>query len=71
MTSLDRKLLRDLWQMVWQAVAVALVIACGVATFVMSLSTLISLLRLQADYYDRYVFAEVFTHLKRAPTGAG
>lgn len=65
--ALDRKLLRDLWSMRGQAIAIGLVIACGVATFVMSLTTLESLQVTQATYYDRYRFAQVFAHLKRAP----
>lgn len=67
MTSLDKKLLRDLWLMRGQAVAIALVIASGVATFVMSLSTLDSLTRSRDTYYERYRFADVFAHVKRAP----
>ncbi|MGC1273353.1 MAG: FtsX-like permease family protein [Planctomycetaceae bacterium] len=65
--ALDRKLLRDLWLMRGQALAICMVIACGVATFVMSLSTYGSLEHTQEAYYDRYRFAEVFAHVKRAP----
>ena len=65
--ALDRKLLRDLAGMKGQAVAISLVIACGVATFVMSVSTLRSLQNAQQTYYDRYRFADVFASLKRAP----
>ena len=67
MRALDRKLLRDLWDIKEQALAIALVIGCGVATFVMSLSTLASLSLTQQTYYDRYRFAQVFATLKRAP----
>jgi putative ABC transport system permease protein len=67
MSALDRKLLRDLWQMRGQALAICLVMACGVATFVMSLGLLGSLQRAQQDYYDSHRFAHVFAHLKRAP----
>jgi len=67
LSSLDRKMLRDLWNMKGQALAITAVIACGVATFVMSLSTLSSLQNTRAAYYDRYRFAHVFAHLKRAP----
>jgi putative ABC transport system permease protein len=67
MRALDRKLLRDLWHMRGQAIAIALVIASGVATFVLSVSTLESLRRTQDHYYERYRFAHVFAHLKRAP----
>lgn len=67
MRRLDQKLLRDLWAMKAQALAIALVMASGVATLVMMLSTVTSLQTAQADYYERYRFAQVFTHLKRAP----
>lgn len=67
MRALDRKLFRDLMQMKGQAVAICLVIASGVATFVMALSTLGSLQVSQATYYERYRFADVFAHMKRAP----
>jgi putative ABC transport system permease protein len=67
MRALDRKLLRDLWQMKGQALAICLVLASGVATFVMSLSLRASLQLTQDAYYERYRFADVFTSLKRAP----
>ena len=67
MTALNRKLLRDLAQLKGQAAAIALVMACGVAVFVMSVSTYRSLDGALATYYDRYRFADVFAHLKRAP----
>ena len=67
MKALDRKLLRDLMQMKGQALAISLVLACGVATFVLSLTTLGSLRNSQQTYYDRYHFADVFARVKRAP----
>lgn len=67
MTALNRKLLRDLWNMRGQAVAISLVLACGIAAFVMSLSMRVSLVETLASYYDRYRFAEVFANVKRAP----
>ncbi len=67
MKTLDRKLLRDLFAMKGQAIAIALVIVSGVATFVMSVSTLDSLKRTQQTYYRDYRFADVFVSLKRAP----
>ena len=65
--ALDRKLVRDLLGMKAQAAAIALVMACGVATFVMSRSALVSLERTLDAYYTGYRFAEVFAQLKRAP----
>ena len=67
MTALHRKLVRDLAQLRGQGVAIALVMACGVAVFVMSVSTYRSLDGALTTYYDRYRFADVFCHLKRAP----
>jgi putative ABC transport system permease protein len=67
MKALDRKLLRDLWGIKGQALAICLVMACGVAVFVMSLSTAASLQITQSTYYDHYRFAHVFASLKRSP----
>lgn len=67
MRTLDRKLLRDLLGLKGQAIAIAMVIVSGVATFVMSVSTLDSLRRTQEVYYREYRFADVFVSLKRAP----
>ncbi len=64
---LDRKLLRDLWQIKGQGLAISLVIGAGVTMFIMYLSTFESLRRTQEAYYERYRFAEVFASLKRAP----
>lgn len=66
-SAIHRKLLRDLWHMKSQAVAISLVIACGVATFVMSVSTAVSMFQNQTRYYERFRFADVFVNLKRAP----
>jgi len=65
--ALDRKALRDMWRMRGQIAAIALIIASGVAVLVMSLSTLESLDRTTAAYYERYHFADVFAFVKRAP----
>jgi putative ABC transport system permease protein len=50
-----------------QALAIALVISSGVATFIMSRSTLDSLKLTQSAFYQESRFAEVFASLKRAP----
>ena len=65
--ALDRKAICNLLQMKGQFTAIALVIACGVAAFVMSLSTLSTLKRNQAEYYARYRFSDVFARVTRAP----
>ncbi len=66
--TLDRKLLRDLWEMKGQALAIAAVVAAGVAMFVMYLSNFDSLQQTRAEYYETARFADVFASLKRAPT---
>ncbi|MGB2713772.1 MAG: hypothetical protein WBC51_06310, partial [Vicinamibacterales bacterium] len=66
--ALDRKLLRDLWQMKGQSAAIGAVIAAGVAMFVMYLSNFESLQRTRASYYETARFADVFAMLKRAPS---
>lgn len=71
MKAIDRKLFRDLWQMKSQALAIALVVMCGVATYIMFLSTLGALRATQDNYYRDYRFAEVFATLKRAPQALG
>ncbi len=67
MRALNRKMWRDLWHLKGQALAIALVITCGVATFIMFLSTLDTLRLTQASFYQDYRFAQIFTSLKRAP----
>ncbi|MFN0317161.1 MAG: ABC transporter permease [Burkholderiales bacterium] len=65
--TLDRKLLRDLWQLKGQVITIALVVASGIAAFCAALSTYESLKSMQAEYYETARFAHVFVQLKRAP----
>lgn len=67
MHPLDRKLFRDLWHLKGQVLAIALVIATGVGVMVQSLGAIQSLSATAEAYYERYRFAEVFAHVKRAP----
>lgn len=67
MKALDHKLVRNVWEMKGQVIAICAVIACGIATYVMSLSTMESLRITQERYYRDYRFADVFAGLKRAP----
>ncbi len=67
-SALNRKLIRDLWQMKGQSVAIAAVVAAGVAMFVMYLSNFESLQRTRAQFYESGRFADVFVSLKRAPS---
>jgi putative ABC transport system permease protein len=66
-TALYRKLVRELWHMRGQVIAIAVVIAGGMATLVMSLTSLDALTVTRDAYYRDYRFADVFATLKRAP----
>ncbi len=66
-SALNRKLLRDLWEMKGQALAIAAVIAAGVTMFVTYLSNFDSLERTLQNYYQRQRFADVFANAARAP----
>ncbi len=67
MAVLNRKLTRDLWHVRGQALAIAAVIACGVAIVIMTYGAMTSLTKTRDAYYERYRFAQVFSHLRRAP----
>ena len=67
LSSLNRKLFRDLWAMKGQAFAIAMVVASGVAMFVMYQSNFDSLWETRGAYYERQRFGHVFASLKRAP----
>jgi len=67
MGALDRKLFRDLWRLKSQVLAIASVIACGFAIMVMTFGAMASLKTTRDVYYDEYRFAQVFSHLRRAP----
>lgn len=67
MSLLDRKLLRDLARLKGQALTVALVVASGVTSYVCLQGTWASLERARIAYYERYRFADLFVHLRRAP----
>jgi len=65
--ALDRKLLRDLWNVRSQVLAIALVVSSGIALLVMSQGVFGSLLTTRDAYYNRYAFADVFAGAKRVP----
>ncbi len=67
MDPLNRKLWRDLRRIKGQAIAVALVMGCGLAMMIMARSLIHSLETTRQAYYNSNRFAQVFTHLKRAP----
>ncbi len=67
MGALNKKLLRDIWNIKGQMAAIVMVMAAGISVFVIMFGVLDSLRLTQSTYYDRYQFADIFTSLKRAP----
>lgn len=67
LSTLDRKLFRDLWAVRGQVIAISCVLAGGIATYVMSASTLASLQETQRRVYQEFRFPDLFAGLKRAP----
>ena len=66
-SSLNKKLLRDLNSLKGQVLTIALVVACGIASYVTMSSTWSSLAESKHTYFERYNFADLFVSLKRAP----
>jgi putative ABC transport system permease protein len=64
---LDRKLTRDLWRMKGQVLTIAMVVAAGIAAFITIKGTFVSIELARTAYYERSRFADVFSHLERAP----
>ena len=67
MRALDLKLIRDLTRLWAQALAISLVIAGAVATLVLAVGSIRSLVETRDAYYERNQFADVFALVKRAP----
>ena len=67
MKAIDRKMLRDLVAIKGQAFAIGAVMACGIAVFVMSVTTLRTLTVAKDSYYAENRLAEIFIPLVRAP----
>jgi putative ABC transport system permease protein len=68
-STLDRKLLRDLRRIWAQSLAIALVMACGVMVLVLSYASLHTLVETRDAYYERNRFADIFAGATRVPTG--
>jgi putative ABC transport system permease protein len=66
-STLNKKLIRDLLHLRGQAVAIAFVIAAGVATLILANGAHGSLKETRQTYYERYRFADIFAQARRAP----
>lgn len=67
MSLLDRKLARDITAMRGQVITIALLVAAGVAVFVGSVSTYVSLRSGCDEFYAATRFPQIFVTMKRAP----
>ncbi len=67
MSSINRKLLREAWQLKGQLTSIALVVAVGIMSVVTMRGSYESLLASQAQYYRDTNFAQVWSALVRAP----
>ncbi|QDT02116.1 FtsX-like permease family protein [Rubripirellula lacrimiformis] len=64
---MNRLLMADLKRMWRQGLAISILLGCGIALFVMTNSSMLSLQRTRDQYYRDYRFADLFTVLVRAP----
>ncbi|MDE1982346.1 MAG: FtsX-like permease family protein [Betaproteobacteria bacterium] len=67
MSALDRKLMRDFWNLRGQLLAVAVIVACGIAVFLTMRGMYEALVQERLTYYAENHFADVFARVKRAP----
>jgi len=70
LSTLNRKLVRDLWRHKGQAVAVTAVILCGIADYVCVSSAYRNLKLTRDTYYREYRLADFWIPLERAPKSA-
>ncbi len=64
---LNRKLLRELWQLKGQMLSIALVVATGIMTVITMRGSYDTLVEAQQNYYRDSRFADIWAPLKRAP----
>ncbi|NND91896.1 MAG: FtsX-like permease family protein [Granulosicoccus sp.] len=67
MTSLSRKLVRELWHLKGQVFSIALVVAVGIMSVMTMRGSYDSLVRTQQIYYQDTGFADIWAPLRRAP----
>jgi putative ABC transport system permease protein len=65
--AINRKLLRDLWQLRSQVFTVALVVASALSGFSGCFATYYSLVNARESFYEAAGFGDVFSEIKRAP----
>jgi putative ABC transport system permease protein len=66
-SSLNKKLFRDLKNLRFQTFTTSLLLICGVAIFISSWSAYLSLKTTRDNYYSKSNFADIFAEFKTAP----
>lgn len=69
MRALTKKLFRDLWNLKIQTLTISIIVTGGLALLISSWSSYESLQNSRQNFYDRYIFADLFAEMKRAPQG--
>ncbi len=64
---MNRLLIADLRRMWRQGLAISVLLGCGIALFVMTNCSIVSLKKARHEYYSQYRFGDVFATLTRAP----
>ncbi|HET9934355.1 MAG TPA: ABC transporter permease [Polyangiaceae bacterium] len=67
MSTLERKLYRDLFQLKAQIASISLVFASGIVCLIAMRGCFIAMERAVDEFYERYRFAHVFAHASRVP----
>lgn len=67
MSTLDSKLLRDVWRMRLHALGVALVLGCGLSVLVMAVGMRDSMERTRTSYYGERLMADIAASAVRVP----
>jgi putative ABC transport system permease protein len=66
-STLGKKLVRDLWRLRYQGFTIAVLVACGIASFVSAVAAAASMQASRDAFYAEARFADIFCSLKRAP----
>ena len=66
-TSLNLKLIRDIWKIGGQCIAISLVVGCGIGLMIATFGTINTLENSLYAFYEKTRFSDVFGNVRRAP----
>lgn len=69
MLALNKKLLRDFWNLKVQTLTIAIIVIGGISILISSWSSYRSLQKARDDFYANYSFGNIFSEFERAPEG--